>query len=100
MKRLRFKSIRKDEIDRGVIDQENIDTTITTVNDNYDGIVVTKDDSFAVTDNVMVEQRLGHLGMLCIEDVIDVVKNCSPQFHELIANIAAFRLGDILKAEG
>lgn len=39
----------------------------------------TAESSITVCDNAMVEDRLGHLGILCIEDVMDEVNQKEKQ---------------------
>lgn len=41
--------------------------------------------SFPVTDNVTVEDRLGHLGLLCIEDVIEEVSGVARKWCNVTA---------------
>lgn len=70
-KRLRFKRTPKEVTG----DDAFVDAGVPNVDDNDNDDDDSGADSFAVTDNVAVEQRLGHLGLLCLEDVIDAVSS-------------------------
>lgn len=52
-----------------------------------------------VLDNMQVEERLGHLGLLCIDDVRAEVLSCGTHFDVVSKHIAPFPLTDIMKAD-
>eukprot|EP00922_Rhytidocystis_sp_ex-Travisia-forbesii_P069402 GHVS01103556.1.p1 GENE.GHVS01103556.1~~GHVS01103556.1.p1 ORF type:complete len:440 (+),score=85.15 GHVS01103556.1:148-1467(+) len=54
----------------------------------------------ALTDNVIIEQRLGHLGLLCVEDLIDEVWNCGRHFRAIQEELGSFRLCRRRKVDG
>lgn len=91
-KHLRFKHVPKEVSDSERAERE-------------DGDEERKEDSFAVADNFTVEDRLGHIGMLCIEDIVDAVrkvlpsvdffcqiKSCSPHFYEVMSHVRYVKL--------
>lgn len=55
---------------------------------------------YALTDNVIVEQRLGHLGLLCVDDLVHEVWSCGPAFQALKAEMGVFRLCHMKTVEG
>ncbi|KAL7068968.1 hypothetical protein ACR3K2_05010 [Cryptosporidium serpentis] len=57
-----------------------------------------------LTDNLLVEDKLGEIGILCTEDIVMCLWNGREQdeksFDEVLQNMAPFQLCDLKKAEG
>eukprot|EP00922_Rhytidocystis_sp_ex-Travisia-forbesii_P023756 GHVS01034859.1.p1 GENE.GHVS01034859.1~~GHVS01034859.1.p1 ORF type:complete len:269 (+),score=62.26 GHVS01034859.1:89-808(+) len=46
----------------------------------------------ALTDNFLVEQRLGHLHLLCVHDLVQQVWECGQHFRAIQEELGSFRL--------
>ncbi|CEM03224.1 unnamed protein product [Vitrella brassicaformis CCMP3155] len=53
-----------------------------------------------LTDNTYVEDHLGHLGMLCVEDMVQEVFKGGERAKDVLKFLWPFQLGDLKKAEG
>ncbi|KAL8436100.1 hypothetical protein Efla_002090 [Eimeria flavescens] len=53
-----------------------------------------------LSDNVMVEEAFGSLGIVCLEDLIDEVVTCGPHFKEVMQKVGKFQLADLKAVEG
>jgi len=53
-----------------------------------------------LSDNVLIEQHLGDLGMVCTEDLAHVIHTCSGKFDKVNERLWPFILGDAKKSSG
>jgi len=53
-----------------------------------------------LSDNVLIEQHLGDLGMVCTEDLAHVIHTCGNQFQKVNARLWPIMLGDAKKSSG
>jgi large subunit ribosomal protein L7e len=47
-----------------------------------------------LSDNALVEEHLGHMGMLCVEDLVHEVYKAGPQFDDILRALKPFHVAD------
>lgn len=96
MHKMFFKSLRfKSSVPARTDDSKADDDLVTTSLDAPASVT-----PVTVCDNAMVEDHLGHLGILCIDDLMEEIKSCGKNFDTVMNLLCPFQLGDVRKAEG
>lgn len=47
-----------------------------------------------LSDNALIEEYLGDVGMFCVEDLVNEIFSCGPNFTEVSQKLCPFKLGD------
>jgi len=58
------------------------------------------EEPIALSDNALIEEHLGDQGILCTEDLVDVIFKFGPKFSEVTRKLWPFEIGDSRNANG
>ncbi|KAL8269637.1 hypothetical protein Esti_006436 [Eimeria stiedai] len=57
-------------------------------------------ESQPISNNVMIEDAFGSMGIVCLEDLIQEVFTCGPHFRQIMEKIGTFQLANLKAVEG
>lgn len=95
-KRLRLRSIPR----KTGGDSAAAETAVADEDDDEIGDATQRNEAIASVDNALIEERLGHLGILCLDDLIEEVQAGGPSFQEIMSHVYPFQLQDLCKVDG
>ncbi|OEH77632.1 60s ribosomal protein [Cyclospora cayetanensis] len=53
-----------------------------------------------LSNNVMIEDAFGSMGILCLEDLVEHILTCGPHFAQLMQKVGKFQLTSLKQVEG
>lgn len=56
--------------------------------------IESKTQKVRLSDNALIEEHLGEVGMFCVEDLVNEIFSCGPNFTEVTQKLCPFTLGD------